>query len=112
MSVKNVVRIIVAITVGLPGLLAAATGLEQVLPDEQGMSADRLARIGPAMQAYIDRREVAGTVTLVARNGTIVYQDARGYADLAAKRPLAVDSLFRMASQTKPVTAVAAMILL
>ena len=112
MSVKNVVRIIVAITVGLPGLLAAATGLEQVLPDDQGMSADRLARIGPAMQAYIDRREVAGTVTLVARNGTIVYQDARGYADLAAKRPLAVDSLFRMASQTKPVTAVAAMILL
>jgi CubicO group peptidase (beta-lactamase class C family) len=81
-------------------------------PESVAMSSERLARIGPAMQAFIDRGEVAGTVTLVARRGKVVWVDARGFADRKAGRPLQVDSLFRLASQTKPVTAAAAMILL
>jgi CubicO group peptidase (beta-lactamase class C family) len=93
-------------------LASAQVGLPIAEPEDVGMSSERLARIGPAMQAYIDRGEVAGTVTLVARRGRIVWVDARGYADREAGTPLEVDSLFRLASQTKPVTAVAAMILL
>ena len=76
------------------------------------MSSEWLARIGPALQAYIDRGEVAGTVTMVARRGKVVYQEARGWSDIEADKPLRTDSLFRLASNTKPVTAVAAMILL
>jgi CubicO group peptidase (beta-lactamase class C family) len=91
---------------------SAQSGLPTAEPEAVGMSSERLARIGPAMQAYIDRGEVAGTVTMVARRGRIVWVDARGFADREAGRPLDVDSLFRLASQTKPVTAVAAMILL
>jgi CubicO group peptidase (beta-lactamase class C family) len=81
-------------------------------PESVGMSSERLARIGPAMQAYIDRGEVAGTVTMVARRGKVVWTDARGFANREEGTPLAIDSLFRLASQTKPVTAAAAMILL
>ncbi len=93
-------------------VVCAQPALPTAVPESVGMSSERLARIGPAMQAYIDRGEVAGTVTLVARRGKVVWLDARGFADREAGRPLAVDSLFRLASQTKPVTAAAAMILL
>lgn len=92
----------------------AGVGQEGALADPAavGMSAERLARIGPAMQAYVDRGEVAGVVTLVARDEQIVHLDARGFADREAGRALDTDALFRLASQTKPVTAVAVMILL
>jgi CubicO group peptidase (beta-lactamase class C family) len=95
----------------LPALTAGAQSLTIAEPESVGMSSERLARIGPAMQAYIDRGEVAGTVTMVARRGRVVYLEARGFADLETERPLTTDSLFRLASQTKPVTAAAAMIL-
>ena len=48
---------------------------------------------------------------MVARRGKVVYQDVRGWSDKEADKPLRIDSLFRMASNTKTVTAVAAMIL-
>lgn len=89
-----------------------AEPLDYAMPASVGMSAERLASIGPVMQSYIDRGEVAGTVTMVMREGKIVYEDARGYADLASGRRLKSDDLFRLASQTKPVTAVAVMILM
>lgn len=91
---------------------AVADSKGRAKPGSVGMSADRLALIGPVMQGYVDRGEVAGAVSLVARNGKIVYEDARGFADRETGRRLQMNSLFRLASQTKPVTAVAAMILL
>jgi CubicO group peptidase (beta-lactamase class C family) len=90
----------------------AQPALPMAEPEAVGMSSERLARIGPAMQAYIDRGEVAGTVTLVARGGKVVHLEARGFSDRETGTPLKTDSLFRLASQTKPVTAAAAMILL
>lgn len=95
----------------VPGAASAqAPGLAN--PASDGMSSKRLACIGPAIQAYIDSGEVAGLVTLFARNGRIFHQDARGLADHESGRPLAIDSLFRLASQTNPVTAATVMILL
>lgn len=64
-----------------------------------------------AIQPYIDGGQLAGAVTLVARDGELLQQAALGFADIAARRPMARDSLFRIASLTKPVTSVAALTL-
>ncbi len=75
------------------------------------MSSQRLDRIRTAMQRYVDRGEVPGVVTLVARKGQIVHFDAVGYADADDKTPLKTDAIFRIASMTKPITSVALMML-
>jgi CubicO group peptidase (beta-lactamase class C family) len=80
-------------------------------PEEVGMSAQRLARIAPAMQRYIDQQLVSGVVTLVARRGKVVHFEAQGLADVAAGRPMTEDTVFRIASMTKPITSVALMML-
>lgn len=71
----------------------------------------RLAKIPPAMQGFVDRGEIAGAVTLVGRRDRIASVEAVGYRDLDKKIPMRPDSLFRIASMTKPVTAVGIMIL-
>jgi CubicO group peptidase (beta-lactamase class C family) len=87
------------------------SGLPMALPEEVGMSAERLARIAPVMQRYIDDRLVAGTVTLVARKGRVVHFEAQGLMDADAGVPMRRDALFRIASMTKPITSVALMML-
>ncbi|MBI4909105.1 MAG: beta-lactamase family protein [Acidobacteria bacterium] len=81
-------------------------------PEDSGMSAERLQRLKAGMKAYIDRHEVAGTVTLIARRGRIVHLEAQGMADIEARKALTNDSIFRLASMTKPITSVAVMMLL
>ncbi|AGH43955.1 serine hydrolase domain-containing protein [Paraglaciecola psychrophila] len=76
-----------------------------------GFSSQRLDRIAPAMQRYIDQGKLAGTLTLVARNGKIVYLNAQGMQDKEAGIAMTEDTIFRIYSMTKPVTAVAAMTL-
>lgn len=76
-----------------------------------GFSSERLDRIAPAMQSYIDQGKLAGTLTLVARNGKIVYLNAQGMQDKEAGISMTEDTIFRIYSMTKPVTAVAAMTL-
>ncbi len=90
---------------------AEPAGLPLASPDGAGMSADRLARIGPAMQAYVDDGRAAGVMTLVARGGQVVHWDAVGLRDLEAGEPLAPDDIFRIYSMTKPITSVATMML-
>jgi CubicO group peptidase (beta-lactamase class C family) len=63
------------------------------------------------MQGYIDRGEVAGVVTLAWRNGEIGLFDARGWRDEGERLPMQRDTLFRIASMTKPVTSAAIMML-
>jgi CubicO group peptidase (beta-lactamase class C family) len=81
-------------------------------PEEVGMSAERLPRISAAMQRHIDAHQLAGAVTLVARKGKVVHFETHGWADLESKKPMTQDTLFRMASTTKPVTAVAILMLM
>ncbi len=71
----------------------------------------KLAAITARMQGFVESGELSGAVTLVGRKGGVVYHEAVGLRDLAAKAPMARDSLFRIASMTKPITAVALMIL-
>ena len=75
------------------------------------MSSERLARLRPVMQRFIDKNQVPCIVTLVAREGKIVHFEAQGYADCETRRPVTKDTIFRLYSNTKPITGVAAMIL-
>jgi len=75
-------------------------------PESQGFSSQRLARIEPVMQSYIDAGKLAGTLTLVARNGQVVFEKAQGMRDKEAGIPLSTDTIFRIYSMSKPITAV------
>jgi CubicO group peptidase (beta-lactamase class C family) len=76
-----------------------------------GMSEERLEHIDKMCQKAIADDDIPGAVVLVARNGKIVYHKAFGQADNAANRPLKKDDIFRIASQTKAITATAVMML-
>jgi len=93
-----------------PGTLTQASGLPMAAPEEVGLSATELARIGPAMQELIDEGRSAGVVTMVARRGRVVHWDARGWRVLG-EDPLEPDDIFRIYSMTKPVTSVGVMML-
>ena len=71
----------------------------------------KLPGIGPAMQEMIAKHEVAGAVTAVVTRKALVHLETTGFADVAAKRPMASDTLFWIASMTKPVTGVAILLL-
>lgn len=77
----------------------------------QGFSNARLQGINVLMDQYITQQKLAGTVTLVARNGEIVHLEAQGNRDREAQLPMTQDTIFRIYSMTKPITAVAAMTL-
>lgn len=89
-----------------------AAALPVARPEEAGMSSERLERLSAAMRGYIERGEVSGTVTLVARRGRVVHLKAQGLADVASQTPMRPDTIFRLASMTKPITSVAVMMLL
>src|SRR5690606_16665900 len=76
-----------------------------------GMDAEVLARIPQRMEQLVANHQIAGAVTLVARKGKIVHLAATGKADIDANRPMTTDSLFAIASMTKPIASTAVMIL-
>ncbi|MBC52630.1 MAG: serine hydrolase [Gammaproteobacteria bacterium] len=88
-----------------------ASGLPMAEPGSVGMSAQRLQRIDDFMQRYIDADMVAGTVTLVARKGKVVHFQAQGMKDVERGQEMTTDTIFRMASMTKPIASVALMML-
>ena len=97
--------------VALMGLPLAAGTVPVGKPEEVGLSSERLKRIGEAVQRHIETGNVSGAVTLVARKGRIAHFEARGLMDIASKKPMAKDGLFRLASMSKPITGVAIMML-
>jgi CubicO group peptidase (beta-lactamase class C family) len=78
--------------------------------DSGGLSKARLGRMHDVMAAYVQRGDVPGMVTLVSRRGE-VHVDAIGTKAIGGSDPIGRDTIFRIASMTKPITAVAAMIL-
>lgn len=94
-----------------PSDLPEMDGLPTAEPAAVGMSAERLERLDGVMQGYIDRNEVAGVVTLVARRGKVVHFSAAGQRDAENGAPMTHDTIFRMASMTKPIASVALMML-
>jgi CubicO group peptidase (beta-lactamase class C family) len=95
------------------GSAAGAQGLPKVqTPEEVGFSTTRLKRLSDRLNEGVKAGELPGAVVLIARNGKIVMFDAFGYRDREAKAPMKTDTIFRIASMTKPIVAVAAMILM
>jgi CubicO group peptidase (beta-lactamase class C family) len=85
--------------------------LDPAAPESVGLSSAGLARIDAYLEGLIDAGTLAGVVTLVARHGRTVHASVIGQKDLARGEPLALDTIFRIFSMTKPVTGVAMSIL-
>lgn len=85
--------------------------LTEASAESVGMSSERLKRIDAVLQQYVDKKDVAGAVGIVVKNGKIVYYKGIGNDDRDAKTPLKKDAIFRIASQTKAVTSTAVMML-
>ena len=100
---------VVAVAFALPAL--AADPLPRATPESVGMSSERLARIGSALRADIDKGRIPGAVVAIARKGKLVYFEAFGYLDKAAGTKMTTDAIFSIASMTKPLTGVAALML-
>lgn len=88
-------------------MMAAATASPSSLKFDEG----RLQRLDAVVQSYVDAQQVAGVVLYVARDGQQVRLKTFGQQDIAAGQPMAPDAIFRIASMSKAVTTVAAMIL-
>ena len=76
-------------------------------PSDVGLSAERLGRIDALFQRLVDSGELAGVTVLIGRRGRVAHFKTLGYMDVEARRPMARDAIFRIASMTKAVTAVA-----
>lgn len=96
-------------------LYTAAAALAQLpmasKPEEVGFSSKRLETAHEVFKANVEAKRSPGSVLLIARNGKIAFYDAVGFQDRAAGTPMKKDSIFRIASMSKPITTVAAMIL-
>jgi CubicO group peptidase (beta-lactamase class C family) len=92
---------------------AASHGLDMTLvkPESVGFSSQRLERLHALMQQAVDKKQIAGMVTILARHGKVVDYRAYGVRDLTTGTPMTKDTIFRDYSMTKPITGVAMMIL-
>ncbi len=80
-------------------------------PESVGVSSDRLARIRPAIQRWIDRGTIAGASMMLARRGAIIYEEQVGRMRKESDEALRSDAIFRIYSMTKPIVCTALMTL-
>lgn len=102
--------IFIFLIVLVPSFLFAQS-LQTIQPENVGISTERLQKIDKVLQHYIETQKLPGAVVLVARYGKVVYFQAFGSMNVAAKTPMRHDTIFRIASMSKPIISVAAMIL-
>jgi CubicO group peptidase (beta-lactamase class C family) len=103
----------VAALVTLVGVPAVAQGIPKAQsPEEVGFVATRLKRLSDRIEEGVKNNELPGAVVLSARNGKLVMFDSFGFRDKDAKVPMTNDTIFRIASMTKPIVSVAAIMLM
>ena len=85
--------------------------LPRAKPEDVGLSSERLARIGAVLKADIEAGRIPGAVIAIARRGKLVTLDAYGWSDKAAGIAMTTDTIFNIASMTKPMTTVGALML-
>lgn len=90
---------------------AVAVTASDAIDPEIGLSAQRLTRVGAKAKEFVDANMLAGAVTLVFRRGTVADVQAVGWQDKEQRIPMKRDTIFRLASMTKPITAVAMLML-
>jgi len=101
-----------AVVLAAPAALAfEGAPLPGAPADQVGLSAKKLERIREALKGEIDQGKLPGTVVMVARKGKVAYADAVGLQDKTSGKAMALDSVFRIYSMTKPLVSVAAMML-
>lgn len=88
-----------------------AQELQKTAPEQVGLSTDRLEFLTKTFHDYVDHGELSGAVALVARKGKVAYLESFGKSDLENNVPMARNSIFRIASQTKAIVSVGVMIL-
>ena len=96
-------------------LLGSSSAFAQVVvskPEDVGLSSKGLNLIHEGLKLHIDEGQVAGGIVLVARNGKVVYLEAQGAQGVGNPQPLKADSIFLLASLSKPITAVAILMLM
>ena len=81
------------------------------LPEHQSESRASLALVRSVLEEAVERGQVSGAVGLVARDGRVVFREAFGWKDIEDGSPMTEDTIFRIASMTKPITGVAVMML-
>jgi CubicO group peptidase (beta-lactamase class C family) len=86
--------------------------MDKVVTNPKGFSAEGLAKIAPTLQPIVDSGDLSGFVTLLFRHGEIAQINTLGQRDMEKKLPMERDTLFRIASMTKPVTSIAALMLM
>jgi len=89
-----------------------AASLPSAAPETVGLSKERLQRVHDVVERHMKAGEITGAVVLVARKGQVAYVDVAGTMDKEGRRPMRRDSVFRLASMTKPVVGVAVMMML
>jgi len=99
---------LLVVALALPTFTASAP---RATPEEVGLSSVRLQRVTQMLERHIAAGNVSGAVTIVARRGKVAHHVAQGTMDLASRQPMAADTMFRIASMTKPVIGVAVMML-
>jgi CubicO group peptidase (beta-lactamase class C family) len=109
------VAILLALVAALPCRAQTASprspDMTVVKPESVGFSSERLERLHNLIQGEVDKKQLAGAVTILARHGKVVEYRTYGQRDLASGAPMTKDVIFRDYSMTKPVTGVAMMIL-
>ncbi len=110
---KRFLSVLLPPFLGLLFIAVTAFGadLEKVAPEQAGLSSARLGQIAGAVKPYIDNKQLAGAVIGVARDNKLVYLESFGAMDIDSGRTMREDTIFRIASMTKPVTSVAVMML-
>ncbi len=93
------------------GAAFAADPLPRAKPEEVGLSSERLARLGETLKADIEAGRIPGAVIAIARHGKLVAFDAYGWRDKVSGVPMTTDTIFNIASMTKPMTTVGALML-
>ncbi len=89
--------------------IARDLGMPTASPESQGFTSAGLDALTAEFRALVDQQKLAGVTTLVARHGKVVHFDTYGKANAATGDPLKPDSIFRIASMTKPIAGVAMM---
>jgi CubicO group peptidase (beta-lactamase class C family) len=108
---RRLFNAVVPFFIALAVTLGGCATLQPAQPESVGISSARLKELATVAQEGVDKREIPGAVVLVARRGKVAYFESFGFRDRDANAPMARDTIFRIASMTKPIVTTAAMIL-
>jgi len=106
---KALIALVVAFCGALPVMGQALPKTKRA--EDEGFSPERLERITKFFQGEVDRKAIPGATVLISRDGKVVYERVFGFQDREKNLPMKTDTIFRIASMTKPITSVAVMML-